>query len=123
MKNVGNIKGIIKGIIGVIVFILLIRTVAFTTGCSFGGTNIRLENVSLGTVTMEGRPIEGLPSDKVNLLLNVSAQEIEVAPTASGSILTLSPSGATIEINSSVVSIMGLGPEQIKVEWAVSQQD
>ena len=123
MKNVGNTKGIIKGIIGVIVFILLIRTVAFTTGCSFGGTNIRLEDVSLGTVTMEGRPIEGLPSDKVNLLLNVSAQEIKVAPTASGSILTLSPSGATIEINSSVVSIMGLGPEQIKVEWAVSQQD
>jgi len=123
MKNVGNMKGIIKGIIGVIVFILLIRTVAFTTGCNFGGTNIRLENVSLGTVTMEGRPIEGLPSDKVNLLLNVSAQEIEIAPTASGSILTLSPSGATIEINSSVVSIMGLGPEQIKVEWVVSQQD
>ena len=123
MKNVGNMKGIIKGIIGVIVFILLIRTVAFTTGCNFGGTNIRLENVSLGTVTMEGRPIEGLPSDKVNLLLNVSAQEIKVAPTASGSILTLSPSGATIEINSSVVSIMGLGPEHIKVEWVVSQQD
>ena len=123
MKNVGNTKGIIKGIIGVIVFILLIRTVAFTTGCSFGGTNIRLEDVSLGTVTMEGRPIEGLPSDKVNLLLNVSAQEIKVAPTASGSILTLSPSGATIEINSDVVSIMGLGPEQIKVEWVVSPQD
>jgi len=123
MKNVGNTKGIIKGIIGVIVFILLIRTVAFTTGCSFGGTNIRLEDVSLGTVTMEGRPIEGLPSDKVNLLLNVSAQEIKVAPTASGSILTLSPSGATIEIYSDVVSIMGLGPEQIKVEWVVSPQD
>ena len=123
MKNVGNTKGIIKGIIGVIVFILLIRTVAFTTGCSFGGTNIRLEDVSLGTVTMEGRPIEGLPSDKVNLLLNISAQEIKVAPTASGSILTLSPSGATIEINSDVVSIMGLGPEQIKIEWVVSKQD
>jgi len=123
MKNIVSIKGILKGIIGVIVFILLIRTVAFTTGCNFGGTNIKLEGVSLGTVTMEGKLVEGLPSDKVNLLLNVSAQEIKVAPTASGSVLTLSPSGATIEINSSVVSITGLGPEQIKVEWTVSQQD
>jgi len=35
----------------------------------------------------------------------------------------LVPSGATIEIESNNVSIKGVKPEQIKVEWAVTQGD
>ena len=112
-----------KGIIGIIVSTLLAMTLVFSTGCGVGGTNIRLQGVSLGTVTMDGRPIQGLPSEKIDLLLNVSAQEISVASTADGAVITLTPSGAVIEINSSGVSIRGLEPEQIKVEWAVNSQD
>ena len=119
MKNGKNMKRII----GIIVFILLTTMVGTTIGCEAGGTDIRLEGVSLGTVTMEGKPVEGLPSDKVNLLLDISTQEISVAFGADGTVLTLSPSGATLEINSSGISIRGLKPEQIKVEWVVPEQD
>ncbi len=119
MKNGKNMKRII----GIIVFMLLTTTVAFTIGCKGGGTDIRLEGVSLGTVMMEGKVVEGLPSEKVNLLLDVSTQEISIASGADGTVLTLSPSGATLEINSSGVSIRGLKPEQIKVEWVISPNE
>jgi len=112
-----------KRISRVIASILLTTIVATTVGCGTGGTDIRLEGVSLGTVTMEGKPVEGLPSDKINLLLSVSAREMSIASGADGTVLTLSPSGATLEINSSGISIRGLKPEQIKVEWVVPKQD
>jgi len=112
-----------KQIIGIIVSTLLAMTLVFTTGCNFGGTNIRLQGVSLGTVTMDGKTVEGLPSEKIDLLLEVSAQEITIEYSADGTILTLSPSGATLEIKSSGISINGIKPEQVKVEWAVSRQD
>ncbi len=113
----------IKNTIGIIIALLLITTLAFNTGCNIGSASIRLEGMSLGTVTMDGKPVEGLPSDKVNLLLEVSAQEITVGYTANGAILTISPSGATLEITSSGILIKGIKSEQIKVEWAVTKQD
>jgi len=112
-----------KRIIGIIVSTLLAMTLVFSTGCGVGGSNIRLQGVSLGTVTMDGRPIQGLPSEKIDLLLEVSAREITVKYNADGAILTLSPSGATVEIKASGILINGIKPEQIKVEWAVSKQD
>ncbi len=113
----------IKRIIGIIVSILLAMTLAFSTGCGVGGTNIRLQGVSLGTVTMDGKPIQGLPSDKIDLLLEVSVQEITVKYSADGAILTLGPSGATLEIKASGILISGIKPEQVKVEWAVGKED
>jgi len=110
----------IKGIIGII---LLTMILAFNTGCSTSGANIRLHGVSLGTVTMDGKPVEGLPSEKIDLLLEVSVKEITVDYSANGAILTLSPSGATLEISPSGIIINGMKPEQIRVEWAVSKQD
>jgi len=112
-----------KRIIGIILFALLTVTLVFSTGCGVGGTNIRLQGVSLGTVTMDGRPIQGLPSEKIDLLLEVSAREITIEYSADGTILTLSPSGATVEIKAGGISINGIKPEQVKVEWAVSKQD
>lgn len=113
----------VKNTIGIIVTILLTVTLAFNTGCNVGGTNIRLEGVSLGVVTMDGKPVEGLPSDKIDLLLEVSAKEITVDYTTNGTILTLSPSGATLQISPSGIVINGIKPEQVKVKWAVSEQD
>jgi len=83
-----------------------------------GGTNINLEGLTLGTVTMDGKPVTGLPSQKINLLLEVSAREVTVKYDADGTTLILGSSGATLEINSSGILINGIKPEQIKVEWA-----
>lgn len=112
-----------KRTIGIIVFILLVMTLAFNSGCNIGGANIRLEGMSLGTVTMDGKPVQGLPSEKIDLLLQVSAREVIVNYSADGTILTLNPLGATVEITASGISIEGVKPEQVKVEWAISKQD
>jgi len=101
----------------------LVITLAFNIGCAAGGTDIILEGLNLGAVTMDGKPVAGLPSEKINLLLEVSASKVTVKYSADGTILTLSPSGATVEITASGISIKGVKPEQVKVEWAVSEQD
>jgi len=105
----------------IIASLLLVIILAFNVGCGMGGTNINLEGLTLGTVTMDGKPITGLPSEKINLLLEVSAREVTVKYGADGTILTLGSSGATIEIKSSGILISGIKPEQVKVEWAVSK--
>lgn len=113
----------VKETIGIVIALLLITILALNTGCSTSGANIRLHGMSLGVVTMDGKPVEGLPSEKIDLLLEASAQEITIEYSADGTILTLSPSGATLEIKASGISINGIKPEQIKVEWAVSKQE
>ena len=72
---------------------------------------------------MDGKPVAGLPSEKINLLLEVSARKVTVKDGADGTILTLNPSGATVEIKASGILIKGVKTEQVKVEWAVSEQD
>lgn len=84
MKYTRNV--IVKYTIGIVIAILLITTLALNTGCSAGGANIRLHGMSLGTVTMDGKPVEGLPSEKIDLLLEVSVKEITVDYSANGAI-------------------------------------
>jgi len=103
----------------VLLVMLLAITLIFISGCGVVGADIRLEGLSVGMVAMEGKPLTGLPSDKINLDLAVAAQTIKVRTSANVTILTLVPSGATIEINGDSVSFKGLKPEQVKVEWAV----
>ncbi len=113
-----------KRTIGIIVSTLLLAiTLAFSAGCNVGGANIRLQGVSLGAVTMGEKPFQGLPSDKIDLLLEVSAREITIEYTTNSTILTLSQSGATLEMTASGIIIKGMKPEQIKVEWPVSKKD
>ena len=110
-----------KGTIRIIASILLVITLAFTVGCVPSGADISLEGLTLGTVTMDGKPVAGLPSQKINLLLQVSAQKVTIKYSADGTIVILSPSGATIEIKAGSILIKGTKPEQIKVEWATGQ--
>ncbi|MBI4188210.1 MAG: hypothetical protein HY529_03275 [Chloroflexi bacterium] len=101
----------------------LAMALVFTSACGAVGADVRLEGLNLGTVAMDGKPLNGLPSDKINLDLAVAAQTVKVRTSANGTILTLVPSGATIEINGETVSFKGLKPEQVKVEWAVKTAD
>jgi hypothetical protein len=118
-----NKSVIIKNTVGIVIVILLLTILALGSGCTTSGANIRLHGMSLGAVTMGGKPVEGLPSDKIDILLEVSAKEIRVEYTANTStILTLSPSEGTVEITASGVIINGIKPEKIKVEWALSEQ-
>lgn len=107
----------------VLLFMMLAMVLTFSSGCGVVGADIRLEGLNLGTVAMEGKPLTGLPSDKINLDLDVAVQTIKVRTSANGTILTLVPSGATIEINGDTVSFKGLKPEQVKVEWVVKPSE
>ena len=124
MKSRGKREGDMKRTGKIIAFIiLLIITLAFSVGCALGGANINLEGLTLGTVTMDGKPITGLPSQKINLVLKVSAREVTVKYDADGTTLILNPSGATLEIKSSGILISGIKSEQVEVEWAVSEKE
>ena len=103
----------------VLLVISLAMTLILFNGCSAIGADLRLEKLDLGAVAMEGKPLNGLPSDKINLVLDVAAQTIKVHTSANGTVLTIVPSGATITIDGDKVSFAGLKPDQVKVEWAV----
>ena len=110
----------IKRIITIVLLVMLLAmALVFAGGCGVVGADIRLEGLNLGTVAMDGKPLTGLPSDKINLDLDVGAQTIKVRTSANGTILTLVPSGATVTIDGDSVSFNGLKPDQVKVEWAV----
>jgi len=109
-------------IISLILLVLLVGLLSIGCG-SRGGADIRLEGLTLGTVTMEGKPVAGLPSDKIDLLLEASAKTVLVSSSADSTTLTIRPSGATIEIKADGISIKGLKPGRIKVEWTTTEQD
>src|SRR3990170_4451645 len=111
----GNNMSVKRSLTISVLLVLLIATMVFSIGCGVVGADIRLEGLTLGGVAMEGKPLTGLPSDKINLDLNVAAQTIKVRTSANGTILTLVPSGATITINGDSVSFKGLKPDQVKV--------
>ena len=105
-----------KRTIAIISLILLLSVSLLNVGCRLrGGADISLEGLTLGAVSMQGKPVAGLPSDKIALLLDVSAQRVIVSSSADGTTLTIKPSGATIEIKATGVSIKGVKSEQIKV--------
>jgi len=106
--------------ISLAVWLLVLAAISLgLTGCGVVGADIRLEGLNLGTIDMDGKPLSGLPSDKINLSLDVAAQTVKVHTTANGTVLTLVPSGATITVSGDTVSFKGLKPEQVKVEWVV----
>lgn len=93
-----------------VIFLMLLTGGLFASfGCEMarGGADISLEGVTLGTMAMEGKPVAGLPSQKVNILLKVGADKVSVKSDTNGVTLTLSPSGGVVEIRANGVTIEG----------------
>lgn len=78
------------------------------------GTTVRLEGVSM---YLDGKLISGLPSQKVDIILKVSLSEVSISSTGSETTIKLKPSDATITIKSDGVSINGIDPQKVKIEW------
>jgi len=98
---------------------LLIVGLAASLGCDSarGGAEIWLEGVSMGTMSMDGKPISGLPSQKTNLVLKVSARKIHVSIEGGKTVLRLSPSEAKIFIGPEGMSLEGIRPDQVEIKW------
>jgi hypothetical protein len=87
------------------------------TGCA----DVYLEGVTIGSMSFEGKPLSGLPSQKVDVILNVNANRVTVSANGQDTIIKLSPSGAVIVSNPNGIAFTGVKPEQIQIKWQNTQ--
>jgi hypothetical protein len=103
--------------------VVMSLALVFLNSCGVVGADVRMDGLALGAIAMEGKTLNGLPSDKVNLDLDVAAQTIKIRTSSNETVLTLVPSGAVITISGETISFKGFKPEQVKVEWSVKPQE
>jgi hypothetical protein len=89
--------------------------------CSSSGADVYLEGVTLGSVTVEGKPVSGLPSQTVNIVLKVDAKQINISTAGGQTTIKLSPSNATIVTGPNGTSFTGVKPEQVEIKWQSTQ--
>ena len=82
-----------------------------------GGATVELRDVSIGGLSQSGKPIEGLPTATVDIVLKVAAEDVVIKSTDDGAIITLEPSGAVIKAGPDGMSITGVDPDDIKMQW------
>jgi len=105
-------------------FTMLALTVLITVGLianlscgSAGCADVYLEGVSIGSVTVAGKPVTGLPTQTVNVLLNVNANKITISASGGETTIKISPSGATIVSGPNGITFAGVKPEQVEIKW------
>jgi hypothetical protein len=111
-----------KTILAVKLVLLLLLTAILgaslaSCGSPRGTIEIWLEGVSMGNMSMEGKPISGLPSQKTNLVIKGNAREIHVSNEGGETVLRLLPSDAKIFIGPDGMSLEGFDPEQVEIRW------
>jgi hypothetical protein len=96
----------------------LLTVVAAAAGCgSYGGADVYLENISIGNVSVDGKPVSGLPTQKVSIVLKTDATKILVSQSGGKTIIKLEPSGAVITSGSDGLSFTGVKSEQVEMKW------
>ena len=90
-------------------------------GCdSIGvGTEVLLEGV---TMHMDGKLISGLPAQKADISLKVTADKISISTSGSDTVIKLIPSDAIIVIGPNGVSITGIDPSKMQIKWQSTEQ-
>jgi len=96
----------------------LTATSVIWAGCSSGsGADVYLEGASIGSVSIEGKPVTGLPSQALNIVLKTSATKVLVSQSGGKTTIKLMPSGAVITSGADGISFTGVESDQIKLEW------
>jgi hypothetical protein len=108
-----------------LLLVLLLCIMLFSlAGCESlvrGGTEIVLEGVSMGTLSMEGKPVQGLPAGKIDLVIKVPTNRVTITSTEDEMIVRLSPSDALITKGPDGLSITGVEPDEIEMRWQASE--
>jgi hypothetical protein len=88
------------------------------SGCgSYGGADVYLENISIGSISVEGKPVTGLPTQKVNIVLKTNANKIMVNQSGGKTVIKLLPSNAVVTSSSDGLSFTGVEPDQVEIKW------
>jgi hypothetical protein len=110
--------------LNIAILVFIISLLGATLGCDNlvrGGAEIWLEDVSVGSFSMDGKPIMGLPTQKISAVLKVSSNKIYVKSTSDGVVIRLSPSNATITYGSGGMTITGLEPDQVELKFQTEE--
>lgn len=113
-----------KSVLTALLLLLLITTLPALTGCDTvvrGGAEVVVEGISIGTLSMEGEPVQGLPSGKVDLVIKASTNKVTISSIADKVIITLSPSNAVITRGPDGLSITGVEPDDIELKWQATE--
>ncbi|MCX6007561.1 MAG: hypothetical protein NTZ34_09955 [Chloroflexi bacterium] len=102
----------------IIMIAAIIAVLLAVAGCgSYGGADVYLENISIGTITVEGKPVTGLPTQKVNIVLKTGANKVSVSQSGSKTIIKLQPSCAVITSSPDGLSFTGVAADQVEIKW------
>lgn len=103
-------------------FILFAVVLLFVCSCEAAGlgTTVRLEGVSM---YLDGKLISGLPSQKADIVLKIPLNEVSISSAGPETTIKLKPGDATITVKSDGVSINGIDPQKVKIEWHESTQN
>jgi hypothetical protein len=82
-----------------------------------GGADIYLEGVSIGSVSIEGKPVTGLPTQSVNIVLKTNANKVVVSQSGGKTTIKLPPSSAVITSGPDGISFTGIQPDQVEFKW------
>ena len=97
----------------------LLTILIAATGCgSYGGADVYLENINIGNVNVDGKPVTGLPTQKVSIVLKTDATKILVSQSGGKTIITLQPSGAVVTSSSDGLSFTGVKSDQVEMKWS-----
>jgi hypothetical protein len=109
-------------VIKILSLTLLLAVLITIPGCDDtlvrGGADVVLEGVNVGSVSMEGKPVSGLPSQKVNLVLKVATNQVLINTSGGKTTIKLNPSGATVVITSEGTTFSGVKPDQVQIQWS-----
>jgi len=84
---------------------------------NYGGADVYLEGVSIGSVSVEGKPVTGLPTQNVNIVLKTNASKVMVSQSGGKTTIKLQPSNAVITSGPDGLSFTGVEPAQVEIKW------
>jgi hypothetical protein len=84
---------------------------------NYGGADVYLEGVSMGSVSVEGKPVTGLPTENISIVLKTNASKVMVSQSGGKTTIKLQPSGAVITSGADGISFTGVEPEQVEIKW------